>query len=400
MDSAFNKDVTTRKKTTTISLILPLFFLTNIFFLNFTVRIILAPLMPTLLSDMNLTTDQAGSFFLFSASGYFISLTFSGFISSVLKHKKTILLTSVAAGVAIICTGFSQNLVALRIGVFAVGMASGLYLPSGIAILTSSIDSRNWGKALGVHEMAPNFSFLLAPLFCEVLLLWVSWRSVLLIIGLISIAFGISFYVLSSAKDFPGEAPMMGLLKPMVSKSSFWVMIALFSLGVTGTLGVYTMLPLYLVAAQGMIQSEANTLITLSRVLTLPMSLFIGWLTDRLGVKYTLGGVMCLTGIATLLFGVLTDFPMKVIIFCQPVLAVCFFPPAFAALSQIYSEKNQNVAISFIIPLGFLMGGGVVPNIIGMLGDRGYFEIGFVIFGVLIFTGSILPFSLKKLRQA
>ena len=76
------------------ALLLPLTLLTLIFFLNFTVRIILAPLMPTLLTDLNLTPDQAGSFFLISASGYFISLTFSGFVSARLKHKKTILLAS------------------------------------------------------------------------------------------------------------------------------------------------------------------------------------------------------------------------------------------------------------------------------------------------------------------
>jgi fucose permease len=55
----------------TISLALPLFLLTSVFFLNFTIRIILAPLMPTLLTDMNLAPDQASSFFLISAAGYF-----------------------------------------------------------------------------------------------------------------------------------------------------------------------------------------------------------------------------------------------------------------------------------------------------------------------------------------
>ena len=380
-------------------LVLPLFLLTGIFFLNFTVRIILAPLMPTLLTDMNLTPDQAGSFFLISASGYFISLTFSGFISARLHHKKTILLAAVAAGLAIICTGLSQNLMTLRTGIFAVGLASGLYLPSGLATLTAAAGSENWGKTLGIHELAPNFSFLLVPLMCEGLLLWVSWRSVLIIVGVVSIGFGISFYMFSTTKDFPGEAPMLKSLRPMVSTSSFWMMIILFSLGVTGTLGVYTMLPLYLVKTHGMLQAEANTLITLSRVLTLPMSLFIGWLTDRLGVKYTLAGVLCFTGILTLFVGILTGFTIKVMIFCQPLVAVCFFPPAFAALSQIYTERTRNIAISFTIPTAFLIGGGVIPNLIGILGDNGYFAAGFIIVGTLIFTGSLLPFFLKPLNR-
>jgi len=122
-----------------------------------------------------------------------------------------------------------------------------------------------------------------------------------------------------------------------------------FSLGVTGTLGVYSMLPLYLVKEHGMMQAQANTLISFSRVLTIPMALIAGYLTDRIGVKRTLSGVLFLTGIATLLIGILTGWPMKMVIFCQPLLAVCFFPPAFAALSQICKPEIRNIAISFTI---------------------------------------------------
>ncbi len=381
------------------SLILTLFLLTGIFFLNFSVRIILAPLMPTILTDMNLAPDDAGSFFLIIASGYFISLILSGFVSSKLKHKKTILLAAVTAGVTIICTGLSQNLITIRLGLFAVGLSAGLYLPSGIAMLTSSIDRKNWGKVLGVHEMAPNLSFLLIPVICEGLLLWVSWRSILIIIGVMSIGFGLAFYTFFTAKDFSGEAPMLSSLKPLVSTPSFWMMMVLFSLGVGGALGVYSMLPLYLVKTHGMIQTEANTLITLSRILTLGMALLAGWLTDHIGEKKTLAGVLCITGILTFLMGILTGFPMKIILFLQPLSAVCFFPPAFAALSQICTQEYRNVVISFNIPVAFLVGGGVVPNIIGMLGESGYFSTGFILFGALIFAGSIIPFFLKLLKD-
>lgn len=380
-------------------MVLPLFFLTAVFFLNFTIRIILAPLMPTLLTDMDVSPDQAGSFFLTSAIGYFISLTLSGFVSARLKHRKTILLAAVAAGLTIIGAGMSQNLATFRMGIFAVGLATGLYFPSAIALLTATIDRKNWGKALGIHEIAPSFSFLFAPLICEGLLLWVSWRSILMILGVASIGFGVSFYMFSKTKDFRGEAPMLGSLTSLMSTSSFWVMLALFSLGITGTLGIYTMLPLYLVKTHGMIQAEANTLITLSRVFTLPMSMIIGWITDRLGVKRTLSGILCLTGMATLSIGILTGLPMKAVICCQSLLAVCFFPPAFAALSQLYTEETRNVAISFTTPSAFLVGAGVSPNIIGVLGDNGYFESGFIIFGALIFIGAVLPFFLGLLRE-
>ena len=352
-------------------------------------------MLPTILTDMNLTHDQAGSFFLISASGYFISLLCSGFVSSRIKHKKTIVFSAVATGIAFLVTGLSQSLLSMRIGLFVVGMTSALYLPSGIAMLTSSVSSRNWGRAIGIHELAPNLSFLLAPMICEGLLLWLSWRSILVVIGGTSILFGISFFKFSSVKDFPGESPMLKSFLPLIATPSFWLMIILFSLGVIGTLGVYSMLPLYLVNEHGMLQSQANKLITMSRILTLPMALLVGWLSDHFGLKPTLASVLFFTGISTLSIGVLTGQIIQVIIFCQPVFAVCFFPPAFAALSHIGSKESRNIAVSFTIPIAFLVGGGVVPNVIGLLGEKGFFSMGFIVAGGLILSGTIVPFFLK-----
>lgn len=381
------------------SQLLPLFFLTTIFFLNFTIRIILSPLMPTILEDMNLARDQAGSFFLISASGYFISLLCSGFVSSRIRHKKTIVLSAVGTGLAFLLTGLSPNLFFMRAGIFVVGLTSALYLPSGIALLTSVISSQNWGKAIGFHELAPNLSFLLAPMICEGLLLWLSWRSVLVVIGTTSILLGISFFKFPTIKDFPGESPRLASFLPLVAMPSFWMMVTLFSLGVIGTLGVYSMLPLYLVNQHGMIQSQANTLITISRILTLPMTFLVGWLSDRFGLKSTLACVLLFTGILTVLTGVLSGRILHLIIFCQPVAAVCFFPPAFAALSHIGTQETRNIAVAFTIPIAFLIGGGVIPNIIGILGEKGYFSMGFIVAGGLILAGTVIPFFLKFQKE-
>ncbi len=133
------------------------------FFMNFTIRISISPLMPTILTDMGLTRDQAGSFFLFSASGYCIALFFSGFVSARIRHLNTIVLSAVGTGVIFIFTGFSHSLSAMRLGIFLAGACSGLYLSSGIAMLTAIIDRKNWGKALGIHEVAPNLSFFADP---------------------------------------------------------------------------------------------------------------------------------------------------------------------------------------------------------------------------------------------
>jgi MFS transporter, NNP family, nitrate/nitrite transporter len=377
------------------SQLLPLFFLTSIFFLNFTIRIIISPLLPTISEDMNLSRDQAGSFFLISASGYFIALLCSGFVSSRLLHKKTIALAAIGSGIAMIGVGFTQDLISMRTGLFMVGMASALYLPSGMAVLTTAIDSRNWGKAIGVHELAPNLSFLLIPIICEGMLLLLSWRNVLFSVGMTSILLGFSFYQFSNVNDFRGESPNLKSFVPLIATPSFWMMMALFTVGVTGTLGVYSMLPLYLVKEHGMLRSDANTLMTLSRMFTLPMPFVVGWLSDRFGLKPVLAFVLVITGVSTLLIGALTGSLIKMIIFIQPLSAVSFFPPAFAALALIGSKETRNIMVSFTIPIAFLIGGGLIPNLIGILGDNDYFPLGFMLTGGFITAGAIIPAFLK-----
>lgn len=363
--------------------------------MNFTIRISFSPLMPTILTDMGLTRDQAGSFFLFSASGYCIALFFSGFVSARLRHRNTIVLSAVGTGIVFIFTGFSQSLSAMRLGIFLAGAGSGLYLSSGIAMLTAAIDRKNWGKALGVHELAPNLSFLLTPVICELLLLWMTWRQVLFVLGGVSILLGWSFSRFSSIRDFAGEAPRLKSFRPLAAIPSFWWMMLLFSLGVSGTMGVYSMLPLFLVNEHGMLQTQANTLVTLSRIATLPMPLVIGWIADRMGLKPVITAVLMLSGALVIGMGVFSGRLLQAVIFCQPLLAVCFFPPAFAALSNISSSQTRNVAVSFTIPAAFLVGGGLIPGLIGLLGEKGFFPAGFVVTGVLVLAGAVLPRFLK-----
>ncbi len=125
------------------------------------------------------------------------------------------------------------------------------------------------------------------------------------------------------------------------------------------------------------------------------MALFVGWLSDHFGLKKTLGTIVLLTGILTLMIGLIQTDYIKVVIFFQPMFAVCFFPPAFAALSQIGSKETRNILISFTVPIAFLAGGGLVPNVIGILGENGMFSLGFIGAGILIAIGSIITFFLK-----
>ena len=373
----------------------PLFLLASIFLLNFSSRIILAPLLPELEQDLALSHSDSGSLFLFLSMGYFISLLGSGHISSRISHKKTIVISAISIGVALLSISFVRSFFAVRCCVFILGISAGIYLPSGITAVTSLVHPKHWGKAVAIHELAPNLSFIITPLLVEILLQWFLWRYILLLYGIVSIILGVVFFRYGKGGMFLGKAPNFKAIKPILKVPDFWMLILLFGLAITSTLGIYNMLPLYLTAEHGKSLEWANSLVGISRIPTLAMSFLAGMATDRLGAKTIMICVFFFTGIVTLLLGLASTYWVVVAVFLQPILAVCFYPAGFSAISSISSPENRNVAVSLTIPIAFVLGGGVVPALIGTMADYGYFSLGISLSGLMILTGFMISLFLK-----
>ena len=148
---------------TFLTILQPVFFLVGIFLLNFTARIILSPLLPTIENELAISHGQAGFFFFLISVGYLFGLLGSGFFDSRATHKLTIVVSSAGVGIALIAIAFATNLSTVRTGLMALGFAAGLYIPSAIAAITSIIKQEHWGKAIAVHELAPNLAFFASP---------------------------------------------------------------------------------------------------------------------------------------------------------------------------------------------------------------------------------------------
>ncbi len=368
-----------------------LILLVLIFFINFTARVIFSPLMPTIETDLGLNHSEAGLVFLLISFGYFIGMLGSGFVSAILTHKTTISLSATAVGLTLLPISLSSNKWILLFGLLLLGIFAGFYLPSGLSTLTSNINPRQWGKAMAVHEMAPNLGFAAAPLMAEFFMFWFSWRTILVALGLTSLLMGLANARFGRKGGLAGDPPKFGAIRALVKQRSFLIMLLLFCAGIGSFLGIYTMLPLYLVHEQGMDREVANTLVAISRVPGLAVVFLSGWATDRFGPRSTLVWIFLLTGLSTMALGFADGFWVPVFVFIQPMIAVCFPPAALVALSLIGPHETRNIAVSITIPFAFLIGGGILPILIGILGDAGAFEAGIVIVGGLILMTSILP---------
>ncbi len=373
----------------------PILLLVAMFYLNFLSRIVIAPLLPVIKVEFGLGHGEAGSLFLFTASGYFAGLFGSAFVSSRLNRRRTILLSAVAVGGAMLAMSQTATIGGLHAGLSIVGISAGFYAPSAVAVISDLIDKAHWGKALAIHEFAPNLGLITAPLLVESLLKLVSWRGILGIIGASSILTGVLFLLFAEGGSQKGETPNPKAMGRILANPSFWIMAAAFALSLGAQLGVYAMLPLFLTTGMGFERGFANTLIGLSRVTGVMILFFSGLITDRIGRKQAVILFVAITGTLTLMLGVLRGpVATPILIILQATSTVCILPAGLAMFSLLFPLRFVSLALSLVLPIGFLCGGGLIPAGIGYLADVLSFSFGFSLMGISALASLPLLFCL------
>ena len=373
---------------------MPVIFVTAIFYLNFTSRVILAPLLPVIERDLGIGHGEAGSLFLYIACGSGVGLLGSGFVSSRLTHRTIITLTIFMVGITLTGISLSNSLGLMHAGLVLMGMFGGFYVPSAIATLTGLARQEHWGRALAIHELGPNLGFITVPLLAEALLKFFSWRGSLAVIGAASVFTGVLFLFLGKGGKHKGEPPRFQFMSKIVRSPSYWVMISLFTVSIGSSVGIYSMISLFLVNEMKMDRTWANTLIGSSRVFGIVVLFLSGWITKRFGPKNAMAFFLSTTAVFTLLFGALRGPALTpTIMFFQAASVACLFPVGFTVLSLLFPLQLRGVAVSLVMLIAFLLGGGLLPSAIGYWAEAFSFSSAFVFFGVLCLA--LLPLFIR-----
>jgi len=377
------------------SALLAVVFVTSIFFCNFLSRVVLAPLMPVIQADLGFTHAGAGHLFLALAMGNGTGLLLSWFISRTMYHRRTVGVSAVLVGVTALMAPLAGGYYSFMGALCVLGVAVGLYLPSGISTITSLVQKEDWGKTLAVHEMAPNVSYVVAPLLAEAVLLFFDWRAALYLLGVVQICLGLWFIRAGRGGDFPGVVPGPDMIWQIVKRPIFWLLVLLFSLAVGASIGPYSMMPLYLVDSHGYVREEANRLLAVSRIAACFVPFLAGWITDRWGARPAILLYLLLNGASLVVLGLASGPLLVGMVLLQPIFSVLLFAPGFTMLSMVFLPEHRSVAVALIGPLNAVIGVGLFPTFLGHMGDAGHFDTGFLVQGCLlllaIFFLPILP---------
>lgn len=362
----------------------PLMLVTGIFFLNFIARILLGPLLLPLTGEFGLTLSEGGLLFVLLATGYSIGVLMAGTVSARLGHHGAITASLALLGVTLLWTGAAGSFQGVLAAQFLLGLGAGFYLPSGVATITDMVPAPHWGKAFAIHELAPGLSFILAPVLVEFFVTGSSWRSMYFCLGVACLGYAPLYHFRGRYGRFRGQAPKFSSLAELTRTARFWIVSLGLILAVGSEVGVYNLVPAYLVHDLGMSREHANLLLAASRVTCLPAAFGAGWFVDRVGLRRSMLVFLLLTGTATLGLAIPSRHVVGLLLFCQPVFIIGMFPATFAALSCIAPRRMNDLAVSLAVAGASIIGGGLIPAGLATLGEQAGFEWAFMLMGAIL----------------
>lgn len=145
------------------SCVFPVLFLTVVFFGNFSGRLLAGPLLPAMEHEMGLSHLQSGIMVLMTGIGLFFGQIGAAFLAGKKGYRYCILMSLWGSAAAAVAVALLKSTPALYAAFIGLGITGGLYIPSGIALITAIIESQDWGKAMGIHELAPNLALIFTP---------------------------------------------------------------------------------------------------------------------------------------------------------------------------------------------------------------------------------------------
>jgi len=123
------------------------------------------------------TRGQPASFFL---SGWVCVLGFLFRVyARIFGAKKSVCMSLAILGLTFLAISLVRTFgFFYPIGIL-LGLATGMYLPAAIPLLTDYYDQGQWGKVIAIHDSGAALSMSATPFIAVILLLFLPWRGML-----------------------------------------------------------------------------------------------------------------------------------------------------------------------------------------------------------------------------
>ena len=381
-----------RKKITTITLI-------GYFFTGF-IPITLAPALPFLIREFELSMTAAGAVFVARSAGSFIGVLIGGILSDRCGRKPVLVAGCLLQGIMMGLIGLSPNWLAITLLFGLVGLAVGLINPP-INALVAEVNTEKRGAALNALHGVYSVGAMIGPIAAGLLLISpFGWRYIFFGGCLVWILYGLVLLAVEfpAARTLSGHAALKPLRPSALLLNPILLLLFFVSFLYNGTAtSLVNWINTYLD------QSDFPLLLGAGMVSLFYLGLAIG--------RFTCGALSERLGYARLIricaVGSLLFYPAAIYL-AQPVLIALgvflsgvflsgLHPTGLAYANRLYPEIGGTV--SSLLAVAMTLGAMSVPWITGVAADQVGFRISFGLSIVLLAVLVVLSFALVRKDQ-
>ena len=273
------------------------------------------PMLPYMQQEFKLNNSMAGGITSAFAISGGLSQIPAGWMAD--RMGPTILITMGIVGVALggLFVGLSTSYLMLILALIFMGLMSGGYHPASTPLIAMSVPPNQRGRAVGLHLIGGNSSFLLAPIIAGLVAgIW-GWRGAYLTLAVPTAVLGTLFFFYLNKRY--GKAHIEEMKRKQTEerppqpgyKRRLWAFLIMMVLGVGAGTSIRSFLTLYMVNSLGMtneLAAMSMSWVFLPGVFGGPVG---GYISDKIGSAKViiatdiLGGLMLFALVAVPNYG-------------------------------------------------------------------------------------------------
>jgi MFS transporter, FSR family, fosmidomycin resistance protein len=363
-------------------------------------------LLPYLVQELGLTYSQAGFLVTIRAVANLLVNVPAGILVDIIGQKALLMgLALLATGVPYFLVGVSHSFFWVAFFMAFVGVGNYLWHPAAISTISERYPGKR-GFAIAIHAIGPNIGESIAPLFVGVLLLSLSWRSVLfvnlipgIVIALIlwRFLFGQLQTRAHAKKALPVKEYLAGM-KKMAQNPSILLLVLVAGMRSMTQQGLHTFLPIYLTHDLGLSSAMAGLYLSITQTAGMIGTPIAGSISDRSGRKRVLTAGLFSTSIV--LF-VLAYFQMTWL-FITGLALLGFFlyavrPVIWAWVLDLSPKELGGSMVSFFSGSQSLLS-SLSPLICGFIADRWGILTAFYFLAATVLLANLVVLAIKEPR--
>jgi MFS family permease len=357
---------------------------------------LLIPLLPYIRNDLSLTYTQAGWLVSANTLAYGLSQLPAGWLADRIGPRIVLTIGVAGVGVAGLLIGLAPTYVMLALFLVLLGMVGGGYHPAATPLVSASVEAKNRGRALGIHQIGGGGSFFLAPLIAAGIASAFGWRGTFLALCVPTIAFGIAFYILLGRLGYAKKAErstFAGHTEIAPSPVRLRRLVTFVILGTASMVLIYStisFIPLFIVDHfEGITNEAAAALLSLVFFGGLWAGPLGGYLSDRLGGVPVILAAGFIAAPAIYLLN-LAPFGMafSAVLIIIGVAMYLGMPVVEAYIISHTSERRRSTVLG-IYYFGS-RGGPAIAPVIGYLIDHYGFYTGFSVVGATMIAVTLI----------